>query len=114
MSSTNNNNNPKEKFPKESYIDNKKYSDESESKLSSEMDELIINNQKNLIFKEKSNSENYDKLLDNIINKLYPVIEVRKNKFDDSNTPRELNPEVSKKNQLTQEEIKFLWKNLFF
>ena len=108
MSSTNNNNNPKEKFPKESYIDNKKYPDESESKLSSEMDELIINNQKNLIFKEKSNSENYDKLLDNIINKLYPVIEVRKNKFDDSNTPRELNPEVSKKNQLTQEEIKFL------
>ena len=108
MSSTNNNNNPKEKFPKESYIDNKKYPDESESKLSSEMDELIINNQKNLIFKDKSNSENYDKLLDNIINKLYPVIEVRKNKFDDSNTPRELNPEVSKKNQLTQEEIKFL------
>ena len=108
MSSTNNNNNPKEKFPKENYIDNKKYPDESESKLSSEMDELIINNQKNLIFKDKSNSENYDKLLDNIINKLYPVIEVRKNKFDDSNTPRELNPEVSKKNQLTQEEIKFL------
>ncbi len=107
MSSTNNNN-PNEKFPKENYNDNKKYPEESENKSSSEMDELIINNQKNLIFKEKSNSENYDKLLDNIINKLYPVIEVRKNKFDDSNTPRELNPEVSKKNQLTQEEIKFL------
>ena len=30
------------------------------------------------------------------------------NKFDDSNTPQELNPEVYKKNQLTQEEIKFL------
>ena len=108
MSSTNNNNNPNEKFPKENYNDNKKYPEESENKSSSEMDELIINNQKNLLFKEKKNSENYDKLLDNIINKLYPIIEVRKNKFDDSNTPQELNPEVYKKNQLTQEEIKFL------
>ena len=107
MSSTNNNN-PNEKFPKENYNDNKKYPEESENKSSSEMDELIINNQKNLLFKEKKNSENYDKLLDNIINKLYPIIEVRKNKFDDSNTPQELNPEVYKKNQLTQEEIKFL------
>ena len=102
------NNNPNEKFPKENYNDNKKYPEESENKSSSEMDELIINNQKNLFFKEKKNSENYDKLLDNIINKLYPIIEVRKNKFDDSNTPQELNPEVYKKNQLTQEEIKFL------
>ena len=107
MSSTNNNN-PNEKFPKENYNDNKKYPEEPENKSSSEMDELIINNQKNLLFKEKKNSENYDKLLDNIINKLYPIIEVRKNKFDDSNTPQELNPEVYKKNQLTQEEIKFL------
>ena len=107
MSSTNNNN-PNEKFPKENYNDNKKYPEESENKSSSEMDELIINNQKNLLFKEKKNSENYDKLLDNIINKLYPIIEVRKNKFDDSNTPQELNPEVYKKNQLTQGEIKFL------
>ena len=107
MSSTNNNN-PNEKFPKENYNDNKKYPEESENKSSSEMDELIINNQKNLLFKEKKNSENYDKLLDNIINKLYPIIEVRKNKFDDSNTPQELNPEVYKKNQLTQDEIKFL------
>ena len=45
-------------------------------------------------------------MLDNIINKLYPIIETRKNKFDD--TPQELNPAVSKKNQLTPEEIKFL------
>ena len=105
-----NNNNPKAIFPKENNNSNKKNShDESENKLSSELDELIIDNQKTLIFKEKQDTtNNYGKMLDNIINKLYPIIETRKNKFDDKETPQELNPAVSKKNQLTPEEIKFL------
>ena len=101
-----NNNNPKAIFPKE----NKKNShEESENKLSSELDELIIDNKNTLILKEKQEtSTNYGKMLDNIINKLYPIIETRKNKFDDQETPQELNPAISKKNQLTPEEIKFL------
>ena len=105
-----NKNNPKAIFPKENNNSNKKNShDESENKLSSELDELIIDNQKTLIFKEKQDTtNNYGKMLDNIINKLYPIIETRKNKFDDKETPQELNPAVSKKNQLTPEEIKFL------
>ena len=105
-----NNNNPKAIFPKENNNSNKKNShDESENKLSSELDELIIDNQKTLIFKEKQDTtNNYGKMLDNIINKLYPIIETRKNKFDDKETSQELNPAVSKKNQLTPEEIKFL------
>ena len=110
MSSINNNNNPKAIFPKENNNTNKKHSpDESENKLSSELDELIIDNQKTLNLKEKQDTiANYSKMLDNIINKLYPIIETRKNKFDDKDTPQELNPAVSKKNQLTPEEIKFL------
>ena len=110
MSSINNNNNPKAIFPKENNTTNKKHStDESENKLSSELDELIIDNQKTLNLKEKQDTTaNYSKMLDNIINKLYPIIETRKNKFDDKDTPQELNPAVSKKNQLTPEEIKFL------
>ena len=96
-----NNNNPKAIFPKENNNSNKKNShDESENKISSELDELIIDNQKTLIFKEKQDTtNNYGKMLDNIINKLYPIIETRKNKFDDKETSQELNPAVSKKNQ---------------
>ena len=107
-----NNNNQKEIFPNENNNTNpirKHSSDETENKLSSELDELIIDNQKGSIIQDKSKSANYVKMLDNIINKLYPIIETRKNKFDDNNnTPVELNPAVSQKNQLTPDEIKFL------
>ena len=107
-----NNNNQKEIFPNENNNTNpirKHSSDETENKLSSELDELIIDNQKGSIIQDKSKSANYDKMLNNIINKLYPIIETRKNKFDDNkNTPVELNPAVYQKNQLTPDEIKFL------
>ena len=108
MSSTNNNN-QKAIFPNENNIQIRKHSsEESENKLSSELDELIIDNNKSPILNDKSKPANYCKILDNIINKLYPIIETRKNKFDDSDSPQELNPAVSQKNQLTQDEIKFL------
>ena len=108
MSSTNNNN-QKAIFPNENNIQIRKHSsEESENKLSSELDELIIDNNKSPILNDKSKPANYGKILDNIINKLYPIIETRKNKFDDSDSPQELNPAVSQKNQLTQDEIKFL------
>ena len=101
MSSINNNNNQKAIFPNENINTNKKHSpEESENKLSSELDELIIDNNKNPALKEKLDSKNYDKMLDNIINKLYPVIETRKNKFDDKDTPQELNPAISKKKSI--------------
>ena len=106
-----NNNNQKEIFPNENNNTNpirKHSSDETENKLSSELDELIIDNNKSPILNDKSKPANYGKILDNIINKLYPIIETRKNKFDDSDSPQELNPAVSQKNQLTQDEIKFL------
>ena len=106
-----NNNMQKDIFPNNNNNQNiirKNSPEESENKLSSELDELIIDNQKTSIITEQSKSANNEKILDNIINKLYPIIETRKNKFDDSSTPVELNPAISQKNQLTPEEIKFL------
>ena len=106
-----NNNMQKGIFPNNNNNQNiirKNSPEESENKLSSELDELIIDNQKTSIITEKSKSATIDKMLDNIINKLYPIIETRKNKFDDNSTPVELNPAISQKNQLTPDEIKFL------
>ena len=76
--------------------------EETESKLPSELDELIIDKKK---IKEKKN-EHLEKVLDNIIQKLHPIIETRKNHFEKEET-KELNP-ITQNNQLTEEEIKIL------
>ena len=76
--------------------------EEGESKLSTEVDELIINN------KKTKQTKNDILILDNIINKLHPIIE-RKNNFDKNKSNEELNPLTNQnQNILTQEEIKFL------
>ena len=79
--------------------------EESENKISTELDELIIE-KKNLV-----PQQNYDKILDKIIGKLHPIIDARKNHFKENEEQppekRELNP-ITSKNQLTEEEIKFL------
>ena len=111
MSSINNNIMQKDTFPNENNNQNlvrKNSSEETENKLSSELDELIINSKKSTNITDKAKSAINEKMLDNIIDKLYPIIETRKNKFDDNSTPTELNPAVSQKNQLTPDEIKFL------
>ena len=75
-------------------------SEEGENKLSTELDELIINN------KKLKQNKNDLLILDTIINKLHPIIE-RKNNFDNKRQTEELNP-LTNENMLTQEEIKFL------
>jgi serine/threonine-protein phosphatase PP1 catalytic subunit len=78
--------------------------EESENKLSSELDELIIDKKK----LEEQKDKNFDKMLDNIIQKLHPIIETRKNHFEEEKeTFKELNP-ITQNNQLNPEEIKFL------
>ena len=75
--------------------------EESENKLSSELDELIID-------KKNSNiqSKQEQQMLDNIIQKLHPIPE-RKSRFDESQNQKEINVIITK-NILTQVEIKFL------
>ena len=77
--------------------------EETENKLSSELDELII--YKNKI--KGKNDENLEKIIDKIIEKLHPIIETRKNHFEKDEPFKELNP-ITQNNQLTQEEIKVL------
>ena len=77
--------------------------EENENKLSSELDELIIDKKK----LDEQKDKNFDKMLDNIIQKLHPIIETRRNHFQNEREISELNP-ITSKNQLTQEEIKFL------
>jgi serine/threonine-protein phosphatase PP1 catalytic subunit len=77
--------------------------EENENKLSSELDELIIDKKK----LDEQKDKNFDKMLDNIIQKLHPIIESRRNHFENEGEISELNP-ITSKNQLTQEEIKFL------
>ena len=75
--------------------------EESENKLSSELDELIIENKKsNKLTKQEQ------LMLDNVIQKLHPISE-RKSRFDEKEKKKDLNIIISK-NILTQEEIKFL------
>ena len=97
MSSSNNNDNQSKNMNNN---DDKKL--ETENKLPSELDELIIDKKK-----IEQNNENYNKILDNIIQKLHPILETRKNHFEKDQPYQELNP-INKNNQLTQEEIKFL------
>jgi serine/threonine-protein phosphatase PP1 catalytic subunit len=57
---------------------------------------------------EEQKDKNFDKMLDNIIQKLHPIIETRKNHFEEEKeTFKELNP-ITQNNQLNPEEIKFL------
>ena len=102
--SSSDNNNQKEKIlnnddKKQKSITN----EEAENKLPSELDELIIDKKK---LKEKKN-EHLEKVLDNIIQKLHPIIETRKSHFEKDESPKELNP-ITQNNQLTEEEIKIL------
>ena len=97
MSSSNNNDNQSKNM---NINDDKKL--ETENKLPSELDELIIDKKK-----VEQNNENFNKILDNIIQKLHPILETRKNHFEKDQPYQELNP-INKNNQLTQEEIKFL------
>ena len=99
-------NNEKSESVSENNNNEKKQSqshEENENKLSSELDELIIDKKKLGEQKDK----NFDKILDNIIQKLHPIIEARNNRFQNEGEIIELNP-ITSKNQLTQEEIKFL------
>ena len=75
--------------------------EESENKLSSELDELIID-------KKNSNiqSKQEQQMLDNIIQKLHPIPE-RKSHFEENQNQKEINLIITK-NILTQDEIKFL------
>ena len=100
-----NNNIQQEKAPDNNNNDKKQTQphEETENKLSSELDELIIDKKK---LAQKKNKE-FDIMLDNIIQKLHPIIENRKNHFEEEGETKELNP-ITSKNQLTQEEIKFL------
>ena len=75
--------------------------EETENKLSSELDELIIDNKKSHIQTKKEQL-----ILDNIIQKLHPLSE-RKGRFDNNEKPKDLNI-LTTKNILTEEEIKFL------
>ena len=76
-------------------------SEESENKLSSELDELIIDKKKSNIL-----SKQEQLMLDNIIQKLHPISE-RKSRFEEKEKQKDINIIISK-NILTQEEIKFL------
>ena len=75
--------------------------EESDNKLSSELDELIIDNKKSNIQTKQEQI-----MLDNIIQKLHPYVE-RKGRFEGKDAPNELNI-ITQKNQLTKDEIKFL------
>ena len=75
--------------------------EETESKLSSELDELIIDNKKSFIHTKQDQL-----ILDNIIQKLHPISE-RKGRFEENEKPKDLNI-ITSKNILTEEEIKFL------
>ena len=101
--SSSNNNNQLENVPNNEDKKSAQTREETENKLPSESDELIIEKKKLI----EKNKENFDKILDNIIQKLHPMIETRKNNFAKDEPFRELNP-ITQNNQLTQEEIKFL------
>ena len=101
--SSSNNNNQLENVPNNEDKKSTQTREETENKLPSESDELIIEKKKLI----EKNKENFDKILDNIIQKLHPMIETRKNNFARDEPFRELNP-ITQNNQLTQEEIKFL------
>jgi hypothetical protein len=97
---TNNNNN--EKSP--DILTTKKQNnsvEEPETKLSSELDELIIDNKKSII-----QSKEDQQMLDNIIQKLHPFTE-RKGRFEEDEKLKDMKI-ITSKNILTQEEIKFL------
>ena len=98
-----NNNNQLENVPNNEEKKSTQTHEETENKLPSESDELIIEKKKLI----EKNKENFDKILDNIIQKLHPIIETRKNNFAKDEPFRELNP-ITQNNQLTQDEIKFL------
>ena len=95
--------NNKEKNPPDNFIEKKQpqTSDESEIKLSSELDELIIDKKKSNILSKQEQI-----MLDNIIQKLHPISE-RKSRFEEKEKSKDINIIISK-NILTQEEIKFL------
>ena len=101
--SSSNNNNQLENVPNNEEKKSTQAHEETENKLPSESDELIIEKKKLI----EKNKENFDKILDNIIQKLHPIIETRKNNFAKDEPFRELNP-ITQNNQLTQDEIKFL------
>ena len=103
MSSSNNNDNLTENKPNNDDKKSNNPHEETENKLPSESDELIIDKKK---LAEKNN-QNFNKILDNIIQKLHPIIETRKNHFEKDEPFKELNP-ITQNNQLTQDEIKFL------
>ena len=103
MSSSNNNDNQTENKPNNDDKKSNNPHEETENKLPSESDELIIDKKK---LAEKNN-QNFNKILDNIIQKLHPIIETRKNHFEKDESFKELNP-ITQNNQLTQDEIKFL------
>ena len=89
--------------PPENFIEKKQNqtSEESENKLSSELDELIIDKKKpNTLSKQEQ------LMLDNVIQKLHPISE-RKSRFEEKEKSKDINIIISK-NILTQEEIKFL------
>ena len=92
-----------QKNPSDNNIEKKQTNslEDSENKLSSELDELIIENKKqNKLTKQEQI------MLDNVIQKLHPISE-RKSRFDEKEKSKDLNIIISK-NILTQEEIKFL------
>ena len=100
--SSSNNNNQSENIPNNNNKKPTQPHEETENKSPSEKDELILEGKKLI----EKNNQNYEKILDNIIQKLHPIIETRKNHFAKEET-KELNP-ITKNNQLTPEEIKFL------
>ena len=79
------------------------HTEETEAKLPSELDELIIDNKKSNIQTKKEQI-----MLDNIIQKLHPMPE-RRGRFEENEKPKDLNIIITK-NILTEEEIKFLCK----
>ena len=101
MSSTNEN--QQENIPKNKEKKQISPNEETENKLSSELDELIIDKKK----LSKINNDNLEKIIDNIIQKLHPIIETRKSHFEKEEPSKELNP-ITQKYQLTEEEIKIL------
>ena len=86
--SSSNNNNQLENVPNNEDKKSTQTHEETENKLPSESDELIIEKKKLI----EKNKENFDKILDNIIQKLHPIIETRKNNFAKDEPFRELNP----------------------
>ena len=101
--SSSNNNNQSENIPNNNNKKPTQPHEETENKSPSEKDELILEGKKLI----EKNNQNYEKILDNIIQKLHPIIETRKNHFAKEEPTKELNP-ITKNNQLTPEEIKFL------